>query len=171
MNYWKQRQGFKYYREIERMLEEDRGDSILDVGSNNTPVVGYGDFSFRHAINLDPIPESERVPDALYTFTDFLEYNTFNKYDTVICLQVLEHLDDDTVSMFAKKLFEHSSNKVIISIPYMWKVGQCDEHLQDPAGWDELYEWTNRVPDSSIIVHDNLPRLICTYYNKTTYTA
>ena len=83
-----------------------------------------------------------------------MKTNLNNKYDVVTCLQVLEHIDDDTVYNFAQKLFT-LGNIVIISVPYMWKKGICKYHKQDPVDETKLYGWTKKIPIYSIIIKDN----------------
>jgi len=73
---------------------------------------------------------------------DFLEWEPDRQYDLVFCLQVLEHIHDRTP--FARKLFD-CGRVVIVSVPYRWPAGSCDEHVHDPVDEHKLRDWTGRM--------------------------
>ena len=80
----------------------------------------------------------------------------------VTCMQVLEHIQDEYVGDFAKKLFAISS-RVLISVPYKWKQGVCKYHYQDPVDEKKIYGWVERQPTESFIVNEAHRRLISYY--------
>ena len=81
-------------------------------------------------------------------------------------MQVLEHLSDKDVSLFAQKLFKVSDH-VVISVPFMWHEKFCKYHKQDPVGFSKLKKWTLKKPTEHYLVRekDNVLRLIA-YYKK-----
>ena len=93
---------------------------------------------------------------------DFYEWNPDRKYDVVLCLQVLEHLDKP--KEFVEKLFRTAST-TILSVPYKWPKGSCKYHVQDPIDEQKILSWTGREPDEKHIITDNgKRRIICVYW-------
>ena len=160
MFYWQQRQHLKYYKCISEILDNMTGESLLDVGGKDTPMVLNGNFEHRALINLKPVKNQWAGVD--YHIVDFMEWHA-GPFDVVMCLQVLEHLDNDIVEPFTQKLFETASKAVVISIPYKWRFGFLTGHIQDPVDEEKLFGWTQREPDRSILVEDRLTRLVCIY--------
>lgn len=151
-SYWKDRRHFNYYRKVVELAREFAGKakSVIDVGGGECDYVSDLEWiPDRHLIDLAEIP-----PRAGTTMIkgDFSTYNFCRKYDLVLCLQTLEHLQRPR--LFAEKLFEIGST-VIISVPYKWKRGVCKEHLQDPVDEEKVYHWTRRKPIYSVIVEEN----------------
>jgi hypothetical protein len=157
--YYSKRKDFKYYKKIVDILKEQQFISILDVGARKSPILENLDSSVEKVLlDLDKVYSP---PDIRSIQHDFYTWIPDKQYDAVLCLQVLEHLDDPTT--FAKKLFDIATRFVIVSVPYNWKFGICKEHLQDPVDLDKLFCWTQRTPSEYYIVKDELERLICIY--------
>lgn len=156
--YWKRRQHMQYYREVIRLARAHAPDArtVLDVGARDTPVVVQLDWiASRTAIDYEVAPD---LPGVTGIKGDFLEFQPERPFDLVICLQVLEHLDDP--HRFAQKLFD-TGHTVIISVPYQWPAGFCLQHPQDPIDEEKLLRWTERAPiDQAIVVDDRLSRFI-----------
>jgi hypothetical protein len=80
--------------------------------------------------------------------------------DLVLCLQVLEHLQDpETV---ARKLLD-SGRIVIMSVPYQWPAGRNPRHLQDPVSEVKLIGWAGRAPVETRLVRNGVDRLIAVF--------
>ena len=157
--YYSKRKSFKYYKKILEILKEQQFCSILDVGARKSPILENLDSSVEKVLlDLDQVDCS---PDIRTIQDDFYTWVPDKHYDAVVCLQVLEHLEDP--STFAKKLFDIATRFVIISVPYNWELRICKEHVQDPVDLDKLFSWTQRTPDEYYIVKDELERLICIY--------
>ncbi len=160
-NYWESRKRMKYYAYIQSILKDTRGDIILDVGGQDTPMALQGDFKRRLVVDIK-LP-THPLPGVEYYAADFLKWEPV-KADVVLCLQVLEHLADDVVVDFTQKLFDVAQRQVIISVPYKWPVESCKYHKQDPADTAKLRSWTRRNPSiARVITDDNCQRLICVY--------
>jgi glycosyltransferase involved in cell wall biosynthesis len=150
--YWESRRHMRYYRETVALVQRHCPDaaSVLDVGARDTPVASW--FSWipaRTAIDLDTQP---RVPGATNIRGDFLAYAPEQPFDVVLCLQVLEHLDDP--EPFVRRLFAVGRN-VVISVPYHWPKGMVKEHVQDPVDERKLLCWTKRPWREHVIVTDD----------------
>jgi hypothetical protein len=92
---------------------------------------------------------------------DFMTYKIDQRFDLVLCLQVLEHLSDPIP--FCQKLLS-AGRWVIISVPYKWRKGLCRYHKQDPIDESKLLSWSGQEPKTSAIVIDNgLRRLIAVF--------
>lgn len=104
--------------------------------------------------------------DVSYWIGNFMRYPVEKKFDVVTCFQVLEHLDDDVVEDFTRKLFHHTNRMLLISVPYKWAKGSCSEHKQDPVDEEKLLKWTGESPVFCQVVRDGTrDRMICAYKN------
>lgn len=164
-SYWKKRRHLKYYREVVRLAREyvPEGHALIDVGAGETDVVrALQGFQRRVVLDVHPIRPKRGVEIAT---TDFMQYEPDTRFDLVLCLQVLEHLEEP--APFARKLFE-IGRTVIISVPYQWPEGAWPWHVQDPVDEAKLERWTGRQPTELRIVADERERLIAVYTNRGT---
>ena len=166
--YWSRRSSMMYYKYIDVLVKAFayQAESIIDIGSANTRYIESFDW-IPHKFTLD-IKNPYRSPNVTAIETDFLTYAPEQKFDFVICLQVLEHIPQ--VEEFARKLFT-LAERVLISVPYMWPKGSDPTHIHDPVDEEKIKQWTNREPSYSIIVEEPLRipskgisrRLLCYY--------
>lgn len=167
-SYWKKRINFKYYKKVEKIVNElikdKKVNSIIEVGGRDGYFLTRFNVNERVALDLSELALSERYPEVTKIHMDFMKYQPTKKYDLVICSQVLEHIPDEIVEKFAQKLFE-TAKYVIISVPYKWRKGFCKSHCQDPVDEKKLRSWTHRKPDRKIIAKDKSERLIAFYKN------
>lgn len=159
-NYWGRRQQFQYYKEVERLARvyAPTGGSVLDVGAADTELLRRLDW-FQRRVALDrrphhPSPNVERV------VADFMDYRPPKGFDLVLCLQVLEHLEDPEV--FARKLLA-TGRRVIISVPYRWPAGLSPSHVQDPVDETMLNRWAGQTPVETHVVRDEQERLVAVF--------
>lgn len=158
--YYLERKNFNYYKKVLEIVKSLTFKSIIDVGANRSPILENIDNSIdKVLIDLNDIP----IIDGIRNIKgDFYTWNPDKQYDVVLCLQVLEHLENP--KLFANKLFQIANDTVIISVPYKWKKGFCKYHVQDPVDLQKLKSWTNKDPTYHFIVRDNMiDRLICVY--------
>ena len=158
--YWAERKDFRYYEEVVRFARHHvpQGGRVIDVGAGATKLLERMKwFDERVRLDQSEIP-SRRGIEQIHL--DFFEYRPLHDFDLVLCLQVLEHLDDP--GAFAQKLFAIGRN-VIISVPYKWPKGAHPPHVQDPVDEAKLEAWTGRKPAEMCIVHDGADRLIAVY--------
>jgi hypothetical protein len=169
--YWNTRQDMMYYKYIDFLVRAFAANAknLIDIGTANTAYIENFDWiSEKYALDIKN-PYSS--PNVKSIEIDFLQYNPERKFDFLTCLQVLEHIPK--VESFAKKLFE-ISDKVLISVPYLWPQGSEEEHLHDPIDLEKLTSWVGREPSYYIIVEEPLRdprigksrRLICYYQNE-----
>jgi SAM-dependent methyltransferase len=159
-SYWDRRRHFNYYTHVVRLAEQHapRGGQVIDVGVYQSDVLGRLPwFQRRVALDLLPIPPQEGIEVVQM---DFMQYRPDAAFDLVLCLQVLEHLDEP--EPFAQKLMR-TGRTVIISVPYKWPRGQCRNHVQDPVDETKLALWTGREPVESCVAADGRERLIAVY--------
>lgn len=160
-DYWQSRRDFRYYREVVRLAKEHAPaeGSALDVGAREAELLQWLDwFERRVALDVDPIPARPGVETVT---ADFGEFEPDACFDLVLCLQVLEHLQEP--ESFARKLLE-TGRTVIVSVPHRWPGWVTDEHLHDPVDEAKLRRWTGRDPIETSIVEDlGMERLICVY--------
>ncbi|MDX5474077.1 MAG: hypothetical protein LPK00_00950 [Bacillaceae bacterium] len=167
--YWDRRSYMMYYRYIDLLVKGLASDakSMIDIGSSDAEYIENFDWiDERVALDISNPYNSNKVKGIEM---DFFEFHPSEKYDFLTCLQVLEHIPD--AKSFAQKLFD-VSDRVLLSVPYLWEAGSCAEHVHDPVDLVKLREWTGRDPDYYIIVNEALDdtpksrRLICYYHPK-----
>lgn len=157
--YYESRKEFNYYKKIIEVLEGLEYESILDVGASRSPILeNLGPNVEKVLLDINTIPSLDGIRNIQ---DNFFTWTPDKHYDIVLCLQVLEHLEDPTT--FAQKLFTVARKTVIISVPYRWQKGTCKWHIQDPVTLEKFHKWTGRPPSQQFIVTDCLPRLICVY--------
>ena len=162
--YWKNREIFNYYKQVIKFAAKYAGDggSILDVGGGGCEYIKWFNwFDKKYIIDKKKLPEIEEVK----TITgDFMDFEISVIFDLVICLQVLEHLNDPKA--FCRKLLS-VGKLIIISVPYKWRKGMCQYHVQDPVNEKKLEQWTGEFAIDKAIVTDNkLKRLVAVYKGK-----
>jgi hypothetical protein len=159
--YWERRRQFGYYAEAVRLARAHApdGGSVLDVGSNETDVVGALEWFDRRVVLDRMLLEPRRGVETI--MIDFMNYEPHDSFDVVLCLQVLEHIADP--APFARKLLA-TGRTVIVSVPYVWPAGVVANHLHDPIDEQTLRAWTGREPDETSVVVDNgKERLLAVY--------
>lgn len=158
--YWAQRKHYEYYREVERLARSHvpEGGSVIDVGAGVTQLLYRFDW-FERRVSLDRQERAQQRGIELIT-ADFLAYQPSERFDLVLCLQVLEHLGDP--APFARKLLT-LGRTVIISVPYNWPSGRQASHRQDPVDEAKLRSWSGTQPVETRIVRNGMERIIAVY--------
>lgn len=148
--YWSQREGHLYYGLVREWMEElSPGRYLLDVGAWDTPVASWGRFEKRVSLDIQPRPFCWPGVDCVTA--DWMDCRLEERADLVLCLQVLEHLGDDLVTPFTRKLLT-SGRHVLISVPYRWPRGKQPSHLQDPVEASMLMAWAGKSPFRQALV-------------------
>lgn len=162
-SYWSSRKNILYY-EVVRILASTIGadaKSILDVGSANCPYLDWFDW-IDQRVSLDI--ENPYIADGIEAIKqDFLTWEAVEEYDVVLCLQVLEHVQD--VEPFTKKLLDMGKT-LIVSVPYKWDKLKTDEHIHDPVDKIKMRKWFGRDPNFEYVCSEVLApvdRLIQVY--------
>jgi trans-aconitate methyltransferase len=158
--YYESRKSMNYYRMVLALIQSLNYRTVVDVGSRRSPVLEQLPAS-KERVTLDRL--AVRSPPGIrHIVADFTTWVPDKRYDLVLCLQVLEHLDEPAA--FLQKLFA-TGEDVIVSVPYRWKKGACKYHLQDPVTLSKVVGWAGgRKPGGYWIVEDNgLKRLICLF--------
>lgn len=165
LSYWEKRSELYYYNVVRDWIDEcSPGDWILDVGARDTPIVKHGSFTRRSMLDIRPFDNNHEGIEQIES--DWLMFKMPQNADLVLCLQVLEHLPDEIVGPFSRKLLDSGKN-IIISVPYKWPKGFCKWHQQDPVDIDKLERWTQREADRYYVEErDQDKRLIALYQRK-----
>lgn len=159
-SYYQSRKEYNYYKKIVTIVQHLEFDSIIDVGANRSPVLEHIQAEKEKVLlDLTTVSAIEGIRNIQ---ADFFTWTPDKEYDVVLCLQVLEHLDDPFT--FAQKLLSITKKTLIVSVPYRWKQGYCKYHVQDPIDFYKVKLWMKRDPSQSFIIKDEfLFRLICVY--------
>jgi SAM-dependent methyltransferase len=158
--YWRSRSHLRYYDEVVALARrhEPGGQAVLDVGAGDTEMLRRLTwFPRRVALDRRPGPRQRGVERVV---ADFLAYTPPRRFDLVLCLQVLEHLEDP--GPFARRLLA-AGETVIVSVPYRWPAGLSPGHVQDPVDEAKLASWTGCEPVETQLVVNGLTRLIAVY--------
>jgi hypothetical protein len=162
--YWERRKNFFYYKRIIEISQHyaRNAHSVIDIGNNKTEYI----LEFNWIPNKFVLDRDNRalIHEGLTSYdADFLNWKNPQKYDLVLCLQVLEHLANP--ELFAAKLFDICNDKVLISLPYKWPEGFCKYHKQDPIDEVKISTWIKKKPVFQEIVKEegNIRRWIGLY--------
>ena len=160
--FYKQRVNCEYYKLAREWLESyGPRESIIDVGSADTPVASWGNFQRRYVIDPRLKPSSSEVVIVNGRWPDDA-CQLPKRVSVITCLQVLEHIED--VQPFVDAIFETATHRVILSVPYMWREGRTQSHVHDPVNRRKLRGWTKRRPlRTKIVGGPKSPRLVEEY--------
>lgn len=161
--YWEDRKDFQYYKQVVQFCKTYAEDahSVIDVGNSGTEYI----------LDLDWIPDKSvldkdlvlKDPSVTTHKANFFRWKPPCKYDVVLCLQVLEHLE--AADVFVHKLFSISSGIIVLAVPYKWPKGTNIHHCQDPVDEEKLRFWTEQDPiDQEVVTEpDGYARLVAVY--------
>ena len=142
--YYDLRKNYRYYKYVRSILGmvSLNANSILDVGSNGVDVISWLPCKAKVSVDLENPLKHDGVESIK---ADFITYKFKNRYDIVTCFQVLEHVSNEKIVIFAKKLLE-LGRVVVVSVPHMWPKGACEGHLQDPVDYNKIVGWFGQAP-------------------------
>ena len=136
--------------------------SVLDVGSKKCEYLEWLDWvPNRMSIDLKNPYSSSSVKGIE---GDFFGQTFEEKFDLVLCLQVLEHVHD--VTTFSQKLL-NSGRRLIVSVPYKWNSKWVESHIHDPVDEEKLKQWFGRDPNAYYVVKEPFTkaRRLVAYYD------
>jgi hypothetical protein len=164
-SYWQRRRNSVYLQAVRRLVRSVGADaeSILDVGSNGCGYLDWFDWIPRR-VSID-IRNPYSGPGVEGVRADFLTHRFTERFDLVLCLQVLEHIPD--AHRFAQRLLAGARHRVIVSVPYRWAADRSAHHVHDPVDEDKMLRWFGRQPISTGIAREwrwtRTERMICVY--------
>lgn len=164
--YWSTRKHLVYYSVIDRYVRYvgRNAKTLLDVGGTAPYIEWFDWIPALRTLDIAAPYHSDRVTAIRM---DLYEYVPKQKFDIVLCLQVLEHLTDPKRAVDKIKAL---TDTVILSVPYKWDPRKTARagHVQDPVDEAKLDGWVGRKPVSSTIVNEpflpEFPRLVAWYY-------
>jgi SAM-dependent methyltransferase len=163
--YWENRKNLQYYQTVVELARKyaPGATQAIDIGSNITQVIHRLTWIPRRiALDIEEIPPASDV-EAIRA--DFLKYDPGTIFDLVLCLQVLEHLEDP--EPFAQKLLR-TGRTLILALPYRWPHGLVGSHIQDPVDEDKLFSWTHTQPvETAMITDRRRQRLVAVYQSES----
>jgi hypothetical protein len=161
LSYWDSRKHFNYYQQVLKYAKKyvPQGHSVLDVGGGDCNYISW--FSWIPYKEVVDIKASKPIDGVVSTRCDFLEYKPKHVFDLVLCLQVLEHLEDPRA--FCDKLLS-TGQHIIVSVPYQWPEGTCVGHIQDPVDEKKLQSWMRQPAlEKNIVTDGRMRRLVAIY--------
>ena len=170
------REHYKYYDSLYFITQQFgwKAKSVLEVGCTDDPFIKH----------LTWIPQKECVaPYSAYGkstensnqvmihVADFYDWTAprDDKYDLLICGQVVEHVDDPHT--FVQKFFMVAKRTIIFSVPYKWSKKQYTPgHKHHNIDLPTILNWTypySAQPSSYTIVEDHTKeRIIVVFESK-----
>jgi hypothetical protein len=156
--YWESRKDCNYYKKVIERINcycnyykpSGKFLSILDVGCADTPIATHGRFIERYTVDIKKWPQ---LPNVSMIVGDFRTVELpRKKFSIVTCLQTIEHIVNPRD--FVQRLIEVTNAVLIISIPWMWRVGACPGHVNDPMDAETMFSLTDLQPNNLLIVKD-----------------
>ena len=143
---------WEYFNEVIKMIEKINPESVLEIGAVGCRLV-------KGSKVLDIKSEYMGVRydvDYLLDITKDLD-QVKERFDLILCLQVLEHLGNSQQKAFSELLAK--TDNLIISLPYMWadKRDMIHYGITDSI----IKRWTcDKVPKEEVVIGDNKKRKI-----------
>jgi len=137
-----------YYliRDIENALKSNATGRLLDIGCGNKPYSIFLNENIEH-IGCDITQSSENKVDIICTATSILAEN--NSFDTVLCTQVLEHVEETDKMLSECFRVLKPGGKIILTCPMYWPLHEEPydffrftkygiKHIFEKAGFGDL---------------------------------
>ena len=139
--------------------------SVIDVGSNKTPILEWFRGSAADLVSLD-LRSPYTAKGVISITQDLLSFRPSQKYALVTCFQVLEHVPSP--DLFAKKLLG-LGQILVVSVPYLWQKGDCVHHIHDPVNDEKMLAWFGKKPIYRYVATElnGVRRLIVVYQGET----
>jgi len=127
----------RYNAWLYRSMSEHVGKRILEIGCGNGNMTKFFTNADRIvAIDQDPSFVSdmrrrfEGVPNVQVLECDFpVQYKSTEYFDTVVCMNVLEHVDDVEAFLWKAKDTLSVGGKLVLLVPaHQWLFGTLDHH-------------------------------------------
>ena len=150
--YWNSRKNSLYYSAVYQFVSVvgEGATSILDVGSADSDFINWFQWiPDRTQLNLGF--KSETPPGIKRIKADFFEWYPESRYDVVLCMQVLEHIED--IGTFCEKL-KATARRLVVSVPYKWRESGTPGHVHDPVDEQKLKSWMGVSPNYDLIVRE-----------------
>ena len=143
-SYWSKRKDSELYTYIVReALSTQEALSALDVGAYESPLLArLTSIPTKVATDQQSRPAVwNHVTGIAFITGDFLSLKFGTTYDVVMCSQVVEHLNDEQLPNFFRKMLSLTRNKLIVSTTHELEFGRIDGHIQDPISSSKFQSW------------------------------
>lgn len=109
-----------YYRKVAEFADGLRGKHILELGSG--PLVkGKYYYSTRHLFHdSNNFLQSDIVKDFGHTIVDATKMDYANKFDAVLCLNVLEHIYDHRLAVDNLHKSLKKGGTLLVAVPFAY---------------------------------------------------
>jgi hypothetical protein len=150
---------FRYYAPTLDWIRQLRPTSVLDVGGRRSPILdSLSPDVERVCLDIERIPGLK--PGIRRITADFSTWVPDKRYDVVVCLQVLQNIQD--AAAFARKLLSVGTH-VILCVPYKLPFGM-NTGPHSMIDESTLFKWTGRVPAAVQLIREpGLSRILSLY--------
>jgi hypothetical protein len=142
LGYWNARRQMIYYQALYQFVcvVGRNAGSLIDIGSASAQYVDW--FQWIPARYILDFRIAKKPEGVTCIESDFLAYEPQQKFDVVLCLQVLEHVPNPAA--FCAKL-KSIARQLLVSVPYKW-LGNTPGHIHDPVDEKKLEGWMGSSP-------------------------
>ncbi|TAL50389.1 MAG: class I SAM-dependent methyltransferase [Chitinophagaceae bacterium] len=117
--------------------------AIVDIGCGTGHLLYYlkEEYGFQKATGLDYSPEAIKVAKKLFPYFDFYEFDIYknwdNKYDIILCTEVLEHLLYPDLAFANILSMLNDGGSLVITVPN-GRIDTFGGHINfwSPESWD-----------------------------------
>lgn len=116
------------YKEVAKYISKD--SNILDIGSNFGDFIMYleeNNICFRNYTGFDfsdtaILNAKKEMPRHTWIIGNCHDLNTFEKYNTIVCMQVLEHIDEPIIAL--KQMYNAltSNGQLLLTVPNLLNI-------------------------------------------------
>jgi len=130
-----------YLREVIKMVEEIKPQSVLELGPALITVVKNANIMRKPEPDVWGVPSDVHSIEYLHDATK-TPWPVFRKYDLFIALQVFEHLANKQAQAFQE--VKRIARYAILSLPYQWNCPMDNANYPEHHMIDEnkILEWT-----------------------------
>ncbi len=109
-----------YYQKLVSVAKDSAGKHVLEIGSGKQ-VNGKEAYSVKHLFKgAKEFRQTDINPDFGHEVLDITDMSISNKYDVILCLNVLEHVyDTDTAIANLRKALKKDGT-LYIAVPFMF---------------------------------------------------
>ncbi len=146
----------EYYNWVIRKVFKLKPDSIVEVGGGHILLSVLSSYFCKEKLMVDIRSAKNCGGDLLKSFgidflqLDIMEYNLPAGYDMLICLQMLEHLENPAIAI--RRMWDSAKTR-IFSVPFGWE--PSPGHIHNHITEEQFTGWFPRKPDETAIVQES----------------
>lgn len=107
-----------YYKKVEAIAQKSKNKVVLEIGSG-IAVKGKYTYSTEHLFTkCKEFVKTDINPDFGHKVLDITKMKTKNKYDVILCLNVLEHVYDFQLAVDNLRASLTKNGQLVVAVPF-----------------------------------------------------